>query len=258
MYSTKLSFLRCTRWKVERRNVRLPLSRYHAKEGQSLMLITRLEIESVTLGVSLRDCSSRLPSTACARIYDKIRRSAGHLVRSVEEAVAQYGGSVQKTGVAVSPIAALFDGMSVSDYVRIAEALDRAAADCGVTEIYGLTTQCSKSLSAGDEALLLAIHRSVASTNHVCASAECARAGRSINIRAIETLRDALKSTPDAVRQSGTFSRIAMLANSSGSSPYPPGAFHGLDEPDLSLKIGVNAIEALSRLGGQLDLTRSD
>ncbi len=219
------------------------------------MLITRLEIESITLGVSLRECSSRLPATARARIYDRLRRTAGHLVRCVQDAVDEYGGSVRSVGAAVNPVATLFDGLSVSDYVGIAEALDQAAEDCSLTAIGGFTAQCSKSLSDGDEALVRAIPTAIASTRHVCASAECARSGRGINIPAVESFCNAMVNAAGAIRESGHVSRIAILANASGSSPYSPGAFHGIDEPSLALKIGVNAADAVSQLDRNLDPT---
>ncbi len=204
--------------------------------------ITRLHLESVTLGISLRDCSSRLASTATARIYDKVRRAGGQLARCVNDTVDHYGSSAEHVFATVSPVSALFDAMSESDYVGIAETLDAAAIDIGLEAIGGYSALCSAGISAGDQALIRSLPAMLSSTGRVCASVECATSKRGIGIAASELVASVLAdiksvSGPDGHRPD----RIAVLANASGNSPYIPGAFHGIDEPEVELHVAASS-----------------
>jgi uncharacterized protein (UPF0210 family) len=209
---------------------------------QRRISITHLHLESVTLGISLRDCSSRLASTATARIYDKVRRAGGQLTRCVNDTVNHYGSSAQHVFATVSPVSALFDAMSESDYVGIAETLDAAAIDIGLEAIGGYSALCSAGMSAGDQALIRSLPDMLNSTGRVCASVECAKSKRGIGIAASELVGSVLAgiksfSGPDGHKPG----RIAVLANASGNSPYIPGSFHGIDEPEVALHIAVSS-----------------
>ncbi len=210
-----------------------------SQNALSTATIGRLDIECVLLGVSIRDCSSRLGSTARARVYDKLRRSAGHLSSSVLDTSSRYGAPVTRVQAAVSPLGLIFDGLSGADLLGIAETIDKAAADIGVRAVGGFTALCAKALSASDRTLIESIPAMLTTTERVCASVECASRASGVNYAAVDHLSTVLgaERTVAAVAEEP---RLAILANASGASPHLPGAFHGMDEPELSLKIVVN------------------
>ena len=90
------------------------------------------DIRAITLGVSLRDCSSSLPQTVRARAYDKIRRVASHHVTVAEAIEALYGVQIANKRVSVTPITLVADGLSAADFVALARTLDTAATDIGI------------------------------------------------------------------------------------------------------------------------------
>ena len=64
-----------------------------------------LDVRTVTMGISLLDCCDGSAERACRKIYDKITRSAGDLVRTVEEIEAEFGIPIVNKRISVTPIA---------------------------------------------------------------------------------------------------------------------------------------------------------
>lgn len=213
-------------------------------------VLDRLTVESITLGVSLRDCSSRLLSTARALVYDRVRRVAAHLPDSTEILVAQLGCQVEGTYVSVTPISIPFDGFSASDYVGLAETLDRAADDVGIRGIGGFTALCGSAISSGDEALVQAIPGALGSTQRVFAAVACASSTSGVNARAVELLSESLSGGMKASYHDQGIPRIAVLGNATGTSPVFPGAFQGIEQPELTLGVAVSLVDPLTVLAG--------
>ncbi|MGB9826773.1 MAG: DUF711 family protein, partial [Desulfofundulus sp.] len=129
-----------------------------------------LDIRTVTLGISLRDCATSDLKETCRRVYDKITRTAERLVPVVEEVEARFGIPIVNKRIAVTPIALVGEPSGAEDYVPLAEALDRAAQNVGVNFIGGFSALVHKGFTSGDRALLHSLPRALASTERVCAS----------------------------------------------------------------------------------------
>ena len=90
-----------------------------------------LDVRTVTMGISLLDCCDGSAERACRKIYDKITRSAGDLVRTVEEIEAEFGIPIVNKRISVTPIALVAAASDAADYVCFARALDAARAETG-------------------------------------------------------------------------------------------------------------------------------
>jgi uncharacterized protein (UPF0210 family) len=64
-----------------------------------------LDIRTITMGISLRDCADPNPAKARQKIYDKITRLAGNLVRTGENIEREYGLPIVNKRISVTPIA---------------------------------------------------------------------------------------------------------------------------------------------------------
>lgn len=51
----------------------------------------KLDVRTITMGISLRDCAHSDLKVFCKNIYDKITRTAQHLVKTGEDIEANYG-----------------------------------------------------------------------------------------------------------------------------------------------------------------------
>lgn len=128
-----------------------------------------LDIRTITMGISLLDCADSDIDRSCAKVYEKIMRSAGKLVATGKEIERMYGIPIINKRVSVTPIAMLA-ASSGGDPVKYALTLERAANDIGVNFIGGFSALVHKGFSAGDKELIRSIPQALSETAKVCSS----------------------------------------------------------------------------------------
>ena len=64
-----------------------------------------LDIRTITMGISLLSCCDTDPKAACAKIYEKITRSAENLVATGEAIEREFGIPIVNKRVSVTPMA---------------------------------------------------------------------------------------------------------------------------------------------------------
>ena len=101
-----------------------------------------LDIRTITMGVSLLDCADTDIERSCTKVYDKICRLAGDLVRTGEDIEAEFGIPIVNKRVSVTPISLVGAGTGAQSYVPYAKALDRAAHEIGVNFLGGFSAVC--------------------------------------------------------------------------------------------------------------------
>jgi uncharacterized protein (UPF0210 family) len=111
-----------------------------------------LDVRTVTMGISLRDCAHPDMDQLCSRIYDKITQTACNLVKTVEAIEREYGIPIINKRIAVTPIAVVAESAR-GDYVKIARAMEKAAEEMGINFIGGYSALVHKGYTAGDERL---------------------------------------------------------------------------------------------------------
>ena len=85
-----------------------------------------LDVRTVTLGLSLRDCSEATISAVADRAVNKIQSTAARLVSTVDEIGAELGIRVANKRIAVTPISMITEGAK-GDPIELARAIDQAA-----------------------------------------------------------------------------------------------------------------------------------
>ena len=73
-----------------------------------------LDVRTITMGISLFDCVSDDADTLCRKIYDKITRSAEHLVETGCAIEKDYGVPIVNKRVSVTPISLIGGGIFLS------------------------------------------------------------------------------------------------------------------------------------------------
>lgn len=207
-----------------------------------MLEVEHFDIRTVTLGISLRDCASRLPNTVRARVYDKIRRTAANHVRVADEISSQYGVKIVNKRISITPASLIHDGGSVSDFVALGEVLDRAAHDVGVDYIAGFSALVDKGMTGGDRALIEAIPSVMAGTTRVCGSVNCGSTRAGINGDAVLRMAKAVKETARRTADRGSIgcAKLVAFCNAVGDNPFVAGAFHGIGEAEAVLNVGIS------------------
>jgi uncharacterized protein (UPF0210 family) len=201
-----------------------------------------LDIRTVTMGISLRDCCGSDVDRCCGKIYDKICRLAGNLVRTAEDIEGEFGIPIVNKRVSVTPIALVAESCDTDDYVPIALALDRAAHTVGVDFLGGFSALVHKGATRGDEKLIASIPEALARTELVCSSVNVATTRAGINMDAVAEMGRVVKRTAEltADRDGLGCAKLVVFANAVEDNPFMAGAFHGEGEPECEINVGVS------------------
>ncbi len=201
-----------------------------------------LDIRTITMGISLLDCISDDESHFCINIYDKITKSAEHLVKVAEDIEKEYGIPIIHKRVSVTPISIAGGALSSSGFIKAAKALDKAAAAIGINFIGGFGALVQKGMTPGDSNLIDAIPEALASTEMVCSSVNVASTKAGINMDAIIRMGSIIKQTAEltAGQNSIGCAKLVVFANVPEDNPFMAGAFHGVSEPDRVINVGVS------------------
>lgn len=217
----------------------------------------KLDIRTITLGVSLRGCAGSDTDAVCARIYDTITQRAEHLTRVSHEIETEYGVPIINRRVAVTPIALVADALPPEGMIRVAQTLDRAAKTVGVDFIGGFSALVHKGFARGDETLLDALPEALATTERVCASVNVATTRAGINMDAVARMGRIIKQVAEKTEaQDGIgCAKLVTFANVPEDNPFMAGAFHGIGEPECVINVGISgpgAVKsALTQVAGE-------
>lgn len=200
-----------------------------------------LDIRTITMGISLLDCADSDPKKACDKIYDKITRLAGNLVKTGCDIEAQYGIPIINKRISVTPIA-MIAAASGSDPVMYAKALQRAADATGVNFIGGYSALVHKGFSAGDLALIRSIPEALNVTNNICSSVNIGSTKSGINMDAVKLMGEAVRASAELTADRDCIgpAKLVVFCNAPEDNPFMAGAFHGVGEPDCVIHVGVS------------------
>ncbi|MBR4909927.1 MAG: PFL family protein [Clostridia bacterium] len=216
-----------------------------------------LDIRTITMGISLLDCADSDIDKSCEKIYNKITRLAGNLVKVGEDIETEYGIPIINKRISVTPVSMLA-AVSGGDPVKYARALQRAADKTGVNFIGGYSALVHKGFSAGDKELIESIPRALAETENVCSSVNIGSTKSGINMDAVRLLGEVVKKTAEltADRDCIGAAKLVVFCNAPEDNPFMAGAFHGVGEADCVINVGVSGpgvvASALKKCKGDL------
>ncbi|MFC1452574.1 PFL family protein [Verrucomicrobiota bacterium] len=219
-----------------------------------------LDVRTVTMGINLAGCARSDISDATDSIRDRIRLKAGNLVRICDQLSTRYGLPVVNKRLAVSPISSLLEGHTAADALRLARAMDEAAADVRVDLIGGFTALVQKGMTPGERALIEALPVVLKETERVCASVNVASTKAGINVDAIRLLGQMILRTAAMTGDRNGFgaAKLVAFANIPEDNPFMAGAYLGAGEPDCVVNVGVSGPGVVKRAIDRLIRTRPD
>lgn len=204
----------------------------------------KLDVRTITLGISLLDCCDADLDALNRNIYDKVTRLAKDLVSTGREIELEYGIPIVNKRIAVTPIALVVGRACTSreDFVTVAETLDRAARDTGVNFIGGYSAIVSKGMTPTDEALIRSIPAALTATERVCSSVNVGSTKTGINMDAVKLMGEIVRETAEATKEKNSIgcTKLVVFCNAPDDNPFMAGAFHGVSEDDAVVNVGVS------------------
>jgi len=211
---------------------------------QTIKMISEenLDIRTITMGISLRDCSSEDITKSCDKIYDKIMNYAKNLVKTGEDIEREYGIPIINKRISVTPISLVAESCDEESYVKFAQALDRAAFETGVNFIGGFSALVHKGYTKGDHRLIDSIPYALAETKRVCSSVNVASTKAGINMDAVLQMGRIIKQTAALTEKEYGLgcAKLVVFANSVEDNPFMAGAYHGVGEGECVINVGVS------------------
>ncbi|MDR1894422.1 MAG: PFL family protein [Spirochaetales bacterium] len=211
-------------------------------ETQRMIRDQHLDIRTITMGISLRDCCHPDPDECCRLIYNKITALAANLVDVAQEISFKYGIPIINKRIAVTPIALVAESCRLDSYLPLAQTLDRAAGELGINFIGGFSALVHKGFTRGDRILFNSLPESLAGTQRVCASVNLASTRSGINMDAVAEMGRILKKTAALTGDKNGLgcAKLVVFANAPEDNPFMAGAFHGTGEGESVINVGVS------------------
>jgi len=224
---------------------------FEVRETNKMIEENNLDVRTITMGISLLDCSSESVEKTCEKIYKKITEKAANLVEVGKQIELEFGIPIVNKRVSVTPIALI--GAScckkTDDYVEIAKTLDKAAHKIGVNFIGGFSALVSKGMTNSDRLLIESIPQALAQTERVCSSVNVGSTKSGIDMDAVKLVGETVCKAAELTKDNGSIAcaKFVVFCNAPDDNPFMAGAFHGVTESETIINVGVSGPGVVKR-----------
>lgn len=220
------------------------LNMFEVIETNNMIEQEKLDVRTITMGISLLDCCDDNLDALNEKIYRKITTKAKELVTTGDAIARDFGVPIVNKRISVTPIA-LVGGSACktpSDFVTLAKTLDRAAREVGVNFIGGYSALVSKGMTDAEENLIRSIPEALAGTERVCSSVNVGSTKTGLNMDAVRLMGEIIKETAEATKEDDSLgcAKLVVFCNAPDDNPFMAGAFHGVTEADTIINVGVS------------------
>ena len=220
------------------------INRFEVNETNKMIEQEKLDVRTITMGISLLDCIDPDLEQLNEKIYRKITGYASRLVEVGHEIEVDYGIPIVNKRISVTPIALVGSAAckTPADFVTLAKTLDRAAREVKVNFIGGYSALVSKGMTPAEELLIRSIPEALASTERVCSSVNVGSTKTGINMDAVRLMGTIIKETAEATKERDSLgcAKLVVFCNAPDDNPFMAGAFHGVTEADAVINVGVS------------------
>ena len=212
------------------------------EETVNMFTHQNLDVRCITMGISLLDCADSDAKKANQKIYDKIMRYAGNLVRVGQDIEKEFGVPIINKRISVTPISLVAGASGEKSYVSYCQTLDRCAKELGVNFIGGFSALVQKGITPADRIIIDSIPEALAVTDNVCSSVNVGTTKNGINMDAVKLMGETIKKTAEASIKCAVngCAKLVVFCNAPEDNPFMAGAFHGPGEGDAVINVGVS------------------
>jgi len=217
---------------------------FEVNETNKMIEQEKLDVRTITMGISLLDCCDSNLQELNRKIYDKVTTFAKDLVATGQAIEREFGIPIVNKRISVTPIALVGGAAckSPEDFVTVAETLDRAAKTVGVNFLGGYSALVSKGMTKADRNLILSIPKALAITERVCSSVNVGSTKTGLDMDAIKLMGEVILQTAEETKERDSLgcAKLVVFCNAPDDNPFMAGAFHGVTEGDAVINVGVS------------------
>lgn len=220
------------------------INMFEVSETNNMITQEKLDVRTITMGISLLDCIDSSVEKVCENVYNKITTLAKNLVSTGKDIEKEYGIPIVNKRISVTPIALVGSAAckTTDDFVEIAKSLDRAAKEVGVNFLGGYSALVSKGMTKAEELLIRSIPKALAVTERVCSSVNIGSTKTGINMDAVRLMGSIVKEAAEYTKDQDSLgcAKLVVFCNAPDDNPFMAGAFHGVTEADEIINVGVS------------------
>ena len=209
----------------------------------------KLDVRTITMGISLLGCVSDDEKTLNRKIYDTICTKAEHLTEVSHDISREYGVPIINRRISVTPVSLIAGGIPAKSYVSIAKTLQKAADEVGVDILGGFSALVDRGMSSADKILIDSIPEALASTKSICSSVAVGSTKAGINMDAVKRMGEVVKETAELTKDQDAYgcTKLVEFCNAVEDNPFMAGAFHGVTQGDTAIHVGVSGPGVVKR-----------
>lgn len=209
----------------------------------------KLDVRTITMGISLLGCAADDEKVLCTKIYDTICKKAEHLTKVSHDISAEYGVPIVNRRISVTPIALVAGGCHAPNYVQIAETMQRAADALGIDIMGGFSALVDRGMTESDQKLLDSIPESLSVTKSICSSVAVGSTKAGINMDAVRRVGEIVKDLAERTKEHDAdgCTKFVAFCNAVEDNPFMAGAFHGVTNGDCAIHVGVSGPGVVKR-----------
>ena len=232
------------------------INMFEVSETNNMITQEKLDVRTITMGISLLDCIDSSVEKVCENVYNKITTLAKNLVSTGKDIEKEYGIPIVNKRISVTPIALVGSAAckTTDDFVEIAKSLDRAAKEVGVNFLGGYSALVSKGMTKAEELLIRSIPKALAVTERVCSSVNIGSTKTGINMDAVRLMGNIVKEAAEYTKDQDSLgcAKLVVFCNAPDDNPFMAG---GVTEADAIINVGVSGpgvvMHAISQVRGQ-------
>ena len=218
------------------------------KINETIQMISEehFDIRTVTMGISLLDCIGGDGQRTAEKVHRKIVDKAGKLVETAQQLERDFGVPIVNKRISVTPVSLLAGNTDYDGLIKIARALDQAAADVGVNFLGGYSALIQKGSTPTEKMLIDSLPEVLSTTKLLMSSINIASTKAGINLNAVGKTGRTIKRISE-VDPLGN-AKLVVFANAVEDNPFMAGAFHGVSEDDAVINVGVSGPGVVKRV----------
>ena len=235
------------------------INMFEVSETNNMITQEKLDVRTITMGISLLDCIDSSVEKVCENVYNKITTLAKNLVSTGKDIEKEYVIPIVNKRISVTPIALVGSAAckTTDDFVEIAKSLDSAAKKVSLNFLGAYSALASKCMTKAEELLIRSIPKALAVTERVCSSVNIGSTKTGINMDAVRLMGSIVKEAAEYTKDQDSLgcAKLVVFCNAPDDNPFMAGAFHGVTEADAIINVGVSGpgvvMHAISQVRGQ-------
>lgn len=236
-------------------------------ETVGMVKLDNFDIRTVTLGINLLPATDSNPKKLMRNTQEVLWAKAKDLVSKAQFVEKRYGVPIVNKRITVTPAALVLDPALTGDKEKdlqtaksFAQTLDKSAQKLHIDFIGGYGTMVEKGISYADRVLIESLPSVLTQTKTVCAFLNVGTTRAGVNMRAVVKIGSIIHQVSQKKNGILGCAKLVVFCNAVSDNPFMAGGFHGVDQPDSVINIGISGPgvvrRAVERLPANLPLDK--